>query len=511
MSSFFSKEATAGSKRFREANVDIEMFYEQLKDSGKGCLQLPWGCQVNIGGRPYQEDSHVAARQLTGSPHVMFGVFDGHGGSQVSEFLAENSVAYVTNALSNSNAQASMQEVLKDAFVALDEHLPRNTSGRDLGGSTAVVVLLSEREIVCANCGDSRAVLSRNGKAIALSEDHKPERQDEEVRIVKAGGRILHNNGARVMGVLSMTRAIGDIWLRRFGVIPEPDVISLQRSHQDNFVIIASDGLWGAISNEEAVSITKRCLDRAALEGILPDAAARIAAKVLTRAAMSKGSRDNITVIVIHLQDWHDSNHAAEEDCKSISSYSSLHHMLQPSLTGDRSPSLTGDRSPIAALNPRCSVSPSGPSKRHKASSSIIGLSTADTAKDIQTVTTAEVKSAEAAPTVDSNSRVVAVIQEGRSPSVQLLKPAAPCGSKHLLAHQHCNQYPQLTQKSATVQQLGQGSVMPSLKAPNAGSSAYTDVCDESLMVERTCSGRLLSTEVANLKASLHLSGAGVV
>jgi hypothetical protein len=153
MSSFFSNAVTTGNKRCREANENLEMLFEKLKESRTGCSQLPWGCHVNIGGRPYQEDCHVAACQLKGSPHVMFGVFDGHGGSQVSAFLAENSVAYVTNALSECNEEASMQDVLKDAFVALDNSLPKSTSGRDLGGSTAVIVLLSEENIVCANCG----------------------------------------------------------------------------------------------------------------------------------------------------------------------------------------------------------------------------------------------------------------------------------------------------------------------------------------------------------------------
>ncbi len=105
------------------------------------------------------------------------------------------------------------------------------------------------------------------------------------------------------MGVLSMTRAIGNPWLRKYGVIPDPDVVVMDRSPSDNFIVIASDGLWNAVTSEEAVHIARRCLDRATGKGVGRASACRIAAKVLMRAATERGSRDNITVIVVDLQE----------------------------------------------------------------------------------------------------------------------------------------------------------------------------------------------------------------
>uniref|UniRef100_A0A2P2MHS4 PPM-type phosphatase domain-containing protein n=1 Tax=Rhizophora mucronata TaxID=61149 RepID=A0A2P2MHS4_RHIMU len=78
------------------------------------------------------------------------------------------------------------------------------------GGTTAVVALLTPEHIVVANCGDSRAVLCRGGKAVPLSVDHKPDRPDEHARITAAGGRVIFLNGARVEGILAMSRAIGN-------------------------------------------------------------------------------------------------------------------------------------------------------------------------------------------------------------------------------------------------------------------------------------------------------------
>ncbi|GAX83691.1 hypothetical protein CEUSTIGMA_g11116.t1 [Chlamydomonas eustigma] len=277
----------------------------------QGC-KLAWGCQSVIGGRRYQENSYIAARQLPDGSKL-FGVFDGHGGSHVSSFLELNVESYISTAIKLHDKQLpiSWKSTFTTAFTSLDEDLrpsePQNNDSAtttDNGGSTAVIVRLSESEIVCANCGDSRAVLSRSGEVRALSMDQNPDREDEESRIKTAGGTILHNHGARrVMGVLNMTRAIGDNWLRRFGVIPEPEVWVLDRlQYDDEFIIVASDGLWVAIDNEEAVNITRRSLRQASLKGLGSDSAARIAAKVLTRAALAKGSTDNITVIVIDLQ-----------------------------------------------------------------------------------------------------------------------------------------------------------------------------------------------------------------
>ena len=75
-------------------------------------------------------------------------------------------------------------------------------------GTTACVVLLTEEEIICANVGDSRAVLTQSTSTYDLSDDHKPENEDEAIRIIEAGGSIEDN---RVNGKLSLSRAIGDL------------------------------------------------------------------------------------------------------------------------------------------------------------------------------------------------------------------------------------------------------------------------------------------------------------
>jgi protein phosphatase 2C len=153
-----------------------------------------------------------------------------------------------------------------------------------------------------ANAGDSRAIILRNdGLVLPLTDDHKPDREDEKNRVEAAGGQILYWNGRRVMGVLAMSRAIGDQGLQPF-VIPDPEITVLERRDDDELIIMGSDGIWDVLSNEETCQLAKRAIARAHAKGANSRTAAKVAATVLIRAALSKGSRDNITVIVLDLR-----------------------------------------------------------------------------------------------------------------------------------------------------------------------------------------------------------------
>eukprot|EP00884_Botryococcus_braunii_P011861 jgi/Botrbrau1/20676/Bobra.0058s0008.3 len=193
----------------------------------------------------------------------------------------------------------TFESALTDAFNRTDEEFAKADNAA-LVGTTAVVALVGTRQLYVANCGDSRAVLCRGGTGIALTDDHKAAREDETARVEAAGGQILFWNGVRVMGVLAVSRAIGDHCLRPF-VIARPEVTILARRPDDELLLLASDGLWDVLSNQEACTLAKRCLRRARQRGASRESAARIAATVLTRAAVDRGSRDNVTVVVVDL------------------------------------------------------------------------------------------------------------------------------------------------------------------------------------------------------------------
>ncbi|XP_077449727.1 protein phosphatase 1G [Stigmatopora argus] len=126
-------------------------------------------------------------------------------------------------------------------------------------GTTAVVALIRGKQLIVANAGDSRCVVSERGKAVDMSYDHKPEDELELSRIKKAGGKVTMDG--RVNGGLNLSRAIGDHFYKRNKVLPPeeqmisamPDVKVLTLNGDHDFMVIACDGIWNVLSSQEVV------------------------------------------------------------------------------------------------------------------------------------------------------------------------------------------------------------------------------------------------------------------
>ncbi|XP_019751463.1 protein phosphatase 1G [Hippocampus comes] len=126
-------------------------------------------------------------------------------------------------------------------------------------GTTAVVALIRGKQLIVANAGDSRCVVSERGKAVDMSYDHKPEDELELSRIKKAGGKVTVDG--RVNGGLNLSRAIGDHFYKRNKVLPPeeqmisamPDVKVLTLNDDHDFMVIACDGIWNVLSSQEVV------------------------------------------------------------------------------------------------------------------------------------------------------------------------------------------------------------------------------------------------------------------
>ncbi|KAI5114980.1 hypothetical protein M0805_004952, partial [Coniferiporia weirii] len=140
------------------------------------------------------------------------------------------------------------------------------------------------RVLYTANAGDARAVLCRGGRAVRLTYDHKGSDKQEARRITDAGGFVM---SGRVNGVLAVTRSLGDSSMKDF-VVGSPYTTETELSDDDEFLIIACDGVWDIATDQEAVDIVRRISD--------PQEAAR----VLVEHALQE-STDNITVIVVRL------------------------------------------------------------------------------------------------------------------------------------------------------------------------------------------------------------------
>uniref|UniRef100_A0A672GJC5 Protein phosphatase 1G n=1 Tax=Salarias fasciatus TaxID=181472 RepID=A0A672GJC5_SALFA len=140
-----------------------------------------------------------------------------------------------------------------------EEVRPEQSPPGSDSGTTAVVALIRGKQLIVANAGDSRCVVSEHGKAVDMSYDHKPEDEVELARIKNAGGKVTMDG--RVNGGLNLSRAIGDHFYKRNKALPPeeqmisamPDVKVLTLNEEHDFMVIACDGIWNVLSSQEVV------------------------------------------------------------------------------------------------------------------------------------------------------------------------------------------------------------------------------------------------------------------
>jgi len=340
-----------------------------------------------------------------GDLHSLFGVFDGHGGKKVSQFLKDNLLPAIVEAYAQEKAAEEddpdhqrtpaerLQAILPRTFLRIDE---RAMADDQLSGSTAVVAILTENDIVVANVGDSRGIIYRSNEAAgqrmresgdcsydsddaslrsaaseddatddatdedndtdnddlddavanakgakkqqqqqqkqqpdgaqkkkkrkykkkpeegpvgkigrwqALSVDHKPNRPDERERVEGCGGRVTKRNNDvwRFQSMLAVSRAFGDHGLKvgagGAALTANPEIKIFTRQENDKFFVLASDGLWDVYTNEQAAKVGRNVL----LQN--PKNSAQAVADALTNGAYEKDSLDNITTLVVLLDD----------------------------------------------------------------------------------------------------------------------------------------------------------------------------------------------------------------
>ncbi|OKL59222.1 Protein phosphatase 2C-like protein 2 [Talaromyces atroroseus] len=227
------------------------------------------------GWRITMEDAHAAIldlqakyRSKTSEPTSpdqrlsFFGVYDGHGGDKVALFAGEKVHQIVAN--QEAFAKGDIEQALKDGFLATDRAIlddPRYEE--EVSGCTASVGVISRDKIWVANAGDSRTVLGVKGRAKPLSFDHKPQNEGEKARISAAGGFV---DFGRVNGNLALSRAIGDFEFKKSAELsPEqqivtayPDVTTHEITEDDEFLVIACDGIWDCQSSQAVVEFVRR-------------------------------------------------------------------------------------------------------------------------------------------------------------------------------------------------------------------------------------------------------------
>ncbi|XP_024121749.1 protein phosphatase 1A isoform X1 [Oryzias melastigma] len=279
---------------------------EKHNSHGEG-NDLKFGLSSMQGWRVQMEDCHTA---VIGLPQGLdlwsfFAVYDGHAGSLVANYCCEHLLEHITSspdfksALQEEESVDKVKDGIRSGFLLFDEHM-RNLSEKkhssDRSGSTAVGVMISPSHFYFINCGDSRGILSRDRHVKFFTQDHKPTNPLEKERIQNAGGSVMIQ---RVNGSLAVSRALGDFDYKCVDgkgpteqlVSPEPEVYAIGRREEDEFIILACDGIWDVMGNEEVCSFVRSRLQ-------VTDDLEKVCNEIVD-TCLYKGSRDNMSVVLI--------------------------------------------------------------------------------------------------------------------------------------------------------------------------------------------------------------------
>ncbi|KAL7150670.1 hypothetical protein ABFS83_05G129800 [Erythranthe nasuta] len=331
---------------------------EKFSEDGEN-NRLSFGLSSMQGWRASMEDAHAALPNLDNSTSF-FGVYDGHGGKVVAKFCAKylHEQVIKNEAYSTGDIGTSVQK----AFFRIDEMMLGQRGWRELAilgdkmnkfsgmiegliwsprsgqkniqadnwafeegphsdfsgptsGCTACVAIIRENQLVVANAGDSRCIISRNGQAYNLSMDHKPDLEVERERILKAGGFI---HAGRVNGSLNLSRAIGDMEFKQNKILPaekqivtaDPDINIVELCDDDEFIVLACDGIWDCMSSQQLVDFVREQLKRETKLSLVCE-------KVLDRCLAPTTARgegcDNMTMILVQFKKSNQSGEPSKE------------------------------------------------------------------------------------------------------------------------------------------------------------------------------------------------------
>ncbi|XP_021770295.1 probable protein phosphatase 2C 51 [Chenopodium quinoa] len=324
-------------------------------------------CSSLKGRRKYQEDRVFCDLDMQidllgnlGQENVKIGVaavFDGHGGKEASElavqllpyyiqlhisFLSQKEMelfedghhmAFPLDTEFNSLEtrlrrrmnESKTMEIIQEAVllavhnidltfseVALRKHL--------LSGTTATIAILVDNELLIANVGDSKAFLClemiqtcdvTNNKStsmtsfqvIELTADHHPDRDDEMARVTAAGGFVSLLGVPRVNGILAVSRSIGDVYLKRYGVIAEPEVKWYHLDASAVFLVVASDGIFEGLNTQEVCRLLHEAYSQDENQNYSRSSNCQSSswAECIVNKAYEKGSTDYLSVVLIPL------------------------------------------------------------------------------------------------------------------------------------------------------------------------------------------------------------------
>ena len=250
----------------------------------------------NLEHRKQMEDFHYIKALLNQKISCSyFGLFDGHSGKEVGVFLMQNLHKIISQELKNNNDinnSENMKQIVSNSFEKIDKEI-NSKNFKNETGSTGTVLLLykdanspSGKSLLCANVGDSKAYLITKTEMKLITKDHKCNDLNEVKRIRDSGGIVFRE---RVFGTLMLTRSFGDKEMKKYGVLSTPDIFIKNIEEDDIFIVIASDGVWDVVEEDEIFKMAK---DKISSNDF---------SNKIVNLAKERDTHDNISCIVIKL------------------------------------------------------------------------------------------------------------------------------------------------------------------------------------------------------------------
>lgn len=253
-------------------------------------MTILYGISEEIGWRESMEDEYTIHER----PEKNFfsaEVYDGHGGGQAARIAAEMLTprfldAWIGEFEKMPKERRQESEILREAYIAVDNYMV----DRQLdSGTTAASFYIIEDRFIAANTGDTRVIIGTKDGALTLTKDHKPDLPAEKSRIESLGGQVIFFGVPRVQGILAVSRALGDAFLKPY-VSPEPRIVDGYLGKENDYVVLACDGIWDVLDAPTVISLARNAGDP------------QKAAERITATALESGGTDNMTVIVLDLR-----------------------------------------------------------------------------------------------------------------------------------------------------------------------------------------------------------------
>lgn len=259
---FQEHKPNANANANANPNINQNNVYltKEYNSSAKSVSEYAYNEDINADHRKTMEDFHkIIDGFCNDNTKGLFSIYDGHGGTEPIKYIKDRLPEIFSQFLYDTNFNVEKSFIY--GFQKIDDEIKCFSETENVGCTATVVFIFKEydtihgnrRVLYCANVGDSKSVLIRNEEVVVLTTDHKCSNAEEVERIKGMGGIVFNS---RLYGQLALSRALGDHSMKNNGLICTPTIHKRYIEDKDNYIIIASDGIWDTVSDDDLIKLS---------------------------------------------------------------------------------------------------------------------------------------------------------------------------------------------------------------------------------------------------------------